>query len=339
MQQHKTSQDVWTQIESFAGYAFAKGHSASYAVESYQCLYLKAHYPLEFLVATVNNGGGFYSKEVYLHEASKHGATVNTPCVNHSHELASLHHSTIYIGLATIDHLESQTTYSIVKEREQNGLFIDLRDFISRTPISLEQLILLIRAHAFDFTEKGKKELLWDAHFILNKNKKHTPKATLFQPEAKIFKLPPLWQHAFENAFDQMELLGHMVTYSPFDLVKKLPPFTFVATDFALHVNKMVKLNAYLVHVKNTSTKSGERMFFGTFIDTEGNWLDTVTFPQTALQYPFLGRGCYSIYGKVTEEFGFYSIEIHMHKKLTYWNLDDDDAVIKPLTIQYKQIG
>ena len=45
------AQDIWRQIESFAGYAFAKGHSASYAVESYQSLYLKAHYPLEYMVA------------------------------------------------------------------------------------------------------------------------------------------------------------------------------------------------------------------------------------------------------------------------------------------------
>ncbi len=56
----KTVQNIWTQIESFGNYAFAKGHSASYAVESYQALYLKAHFPLEYMVATVNNGGGFF---------------------------------------------------------------------------------------------------------------------------------------------------------------------------------------------------------------------------------------------------------------------------------------
>ena len=58
--------EVWRQIESFAGYAFAKGHSASYAVESYQSLYLKAHYPLEYMVATINNGGGFYLSLIHI---------------------------------------------------------------------------------------------------------------------------------------------------------------------------------------------------------------------------------------------------------------------------------
>ncbi|MEZ5001339.1 MAG: hypothetical protein R2727_12235, partial [Bacteroidales bacterium] len=52
--------EVWRQIESFAGYSFSKAHSASYAVESYQSLYLKAHFPLEFIVAVINNFGGFY---------------------------------------------------------------------------------------------------------------------------------------------------------------------------------------------------------------------------------------------------------------------------------------
>jgi DNA polymerase III alpha subunit len=62
-------EEVWRQIESFASFSFAKGHSASYAVESYQSLYLKAHYPLEFMVAVANNFGGFYRTEFYLHEA------------------------------------------------------------------------------------------------------------------------------------------------------------------------------------------------------------------------------------------------------------------------------
>src|SRR5690606_14713864 len=54
---HELTSEIWRQIESFAGYAFAKGHSASYAVESYQSLFLKAYYPLEYLVATLNNFG------------------------------------------------------------------------------------------------------------------------------------------------------------------------------------------------------------------------------------------------------------------------------------------
>lgn len=66
--------EVWRQIESFAGYSFSKAHSASYAVESMQSLYLKAHFPLEFQVAVINNFGGFYPTWVYFNELKKKAA-------------------------------------------------------------------------------------------------------------------------------------------------------------------------------------------------------------------------------------------------------------------------
>jgi len=56
------SREIWRQMESFVEYSFNKAHSASFAVESYQSLYLKTYYPLEFMVAVLNNYGGF-SKE------------------------------------------------------------------------------------------------------------------------------------------------------------------------------------------------------------------------------------------------------------------------------------
>ncbi|MEM7040900.1 MAG: DNA polymerase III subunit alpha, partial [Bacteroidota bacterium] len=78
----KMAAEVWRQMESFSGYSFCKAHSASFAVESYQSLYFKAHHPLEFMVGVINNFGGFYRTEVYLHEARVAGAIVHAPCVN-----------------------------------------------------------------------------------------------------------------------------------------------------------------------------------------------------------------------------------------------------------------
>ena len=86
---------IWTQIESFANFAFSKGHSASYAVESYQALYLKAYYPLEYMVATLNNGGGFYRMDLYIHEARLHGANIIPPCVNNSNALCNIKENNI----------------------------------------------------------------------------------------------------------------------------------------------------------------------------------------------------------------------------------------------------
>src|SRR5665811_2533657 len=80
----EVTKEVWRQIESFAGYSFSKAHSASYAVESFQSLYLKAHYPLEFMVAVINNFGGFYPGWVYFNEARRCGGKIELPCVNTS---------------------------------------------------------------------------------------------------------------------------------------------------------------------------------------------------------------------------------------------------------------
>ena len=92
--------EVWRQIESFAGYSFSKAHSASYAVESYQSLYLKTYYPKEFITAVINNFGGFYRTWVYFNEAKRLGAIVALPNVNHSlhpyHNRAGYHLYRIY---------------------------------------------------------------------------------------------------------------------------------------------------------------------------------------------------------------------------------------------------
>src|SRR5690606_15053813 len=68
------SREIWLQMESFAGYSVNKAHSASFAVESYQSLYLKTYYPKEFMVAVLNNYGGFYNRKVYVNEARRAGA-------------------------------------------------------------------------------------------------------------------------------------------------------------------------------------------------------------------------------------------------------------------------
>lgn len=159
-------QKVWTQIESFANYAFSKGHSASYAVESYQALFLKAHYPLEYIVATINNGGGFYRKELYVHEARMHGAQIEAPCVNHSENITVIGGKVIYLGLNLIEHLDTETIRKILVERFTNGKYHDLRDFMKRVPVSLEQLSILLRINAFRFTGKNKRITLGCSFYL-----------------------------------------------------------------------------------------------------------------------------------------------------------------------------
>lgn len=314
--------NIWFQIESFANYAFSKGHSASYAVESFQALYLKAYYPREYMVATLNNGGGFYSPELYFHEAKMQGAEIEVPCVNKSEWLNSIRNKTIYIGFYILREIVREVAENMIVEREINGRFRSLNDFISRVEISLEQLIILIRAGALRFTGKSKKELLWDAHYLLGHAKKSIPENTLFETKPHEFKLPELWRHKLENTFDEIELLGFPIG-SPVSLLEKEIPSNMKAAQLPKLIGKNIEIVGYLVHRKPTRTSKGQIMYFGTWLDLDGEWLDTVHFPNLRFPNPFTGPGCYLLNGKVVEEYGFFSIEISWMKRLRYRNLDD----------------
>lgn len=306
--------EVWRQVESFAGYAFAKGHSASYAVESYQSLFLKAYYPIEYMVATINNGGGFYSSELYLNEARLHGAIVEEPCVNNSGALSRLEGKTIYLGLHRIRGMENVSVKCLLESRTLQGPYRSLPDFISRVAIALEQLVLLIRAGAFRFTQLGKKALLWKAHFLLGHTKKNRPATTLFQPTPREFELPVLLTEDHEDAFDQMELLGFPLC-NPFELLTSSSSNEGIpATKFKEHIGKLITVMGYLIHIKKTTTSNAKTMYFGTFLDREGSFLDTVHFPPYSNKYPFRGKGVYQVKGILLEEFGAMTIEVReMH--------------------------
>ena len=95
-------------------------------------------------------------------------------------------------------------------------------------------------------------------------------------------------------------------------------PSTLCASALKNNIHKQIIIAGYLITVKHTSTYKGERMYFGTFIDKEGQWIDTVHFPQSAAQYPFIGPGIYEMHGTVIDEYDFISIDVSMMKRLDY---------------------
>ncbi len=300
--------EVWRQIESFAGYAFAKGHSASYAVESYQSLYLKCYFPLEYMVATINNGGGFYSTETYVQEARLKGATVLPPCINESDIKTIIRGKDIYLGFQHIQSLEKINMVLIVNARVQ-GKFISLDEFLERVPMSIDQLAILIRIEAFRCFHKNQRHLLWEAHYKANNVVRIRSQKNLFNISLKRFELPNFYIPDVEKAFDQMEIL-HFPLFHPFILLKKKPTSTLTANELKNCVTQNVEIYGYLVTYKTTRTSSGSLMSFGTFIDRKGDWIDTVHFPTSLRNYRFDGKGVYKIVGKVTLEFNFVTIEV-----------------------------
>lgn len=307
---------IYNQIESFAGYSFCKAHSASYAVESYQSLYLKVHYPLEFITAVINNQGGFYRTEVYLHEAKMAGAIVHPPCINTSSKTCTLIGNNLYLGLMFLQSIADSLIQSIETERKKRGPFLDIQDFVQRIPIGIETLQNLIFAGAFSCFEKQKSELLILARLLIDKTK-NLDQPTLLPKTLPKYDFPILPRSIQEDAFDEIEQLGFSISCSVFDLLKTTYRGSLMAKDLVSHENQTVKMLGYLICTKHVPTVKGS-MYFGTWIDAKGNYFDSIHFPDSLQNNPFTGPGCYLLLVKVQVAYKQASVEVIKMARLPF---------------------
>jgi hypothetical protein len=110
-------------------------------------------------------------------------------------------------------------------------------------------------------------------------------------------------------------LLGFMVSYSPFELLRTAFRGEILVRDFLQQEGQFIRIVGYLICIKDVPTIKG-MMNFGTWIDVEGQLFDTTHFPVELKEYPFAGAGCYLLYGKIVVEFGYPSIEIKKMARL-----------------------
>ena len=153
--------ETWRQIESFAGYAFCKAHSASYALLSLQVAYLKAHHPAEFMAAVISNQGGFYATAAYISESRRLGLRILLPDVNHSERDYAGRGREIRMGLMAFPGLAESAIEGLLAARRVGGPFTNLSDLLSRSGLGRTELELLVRGGACDSFELTRPELLW----------------------------------------------------------------------------------------------------------------------------------------------------------------------------------
>lgn len=307
--------EVFRQIQSFAGFSFCKAHSASYAVESYQSLYLKVHYPIEFIVAAINNFGGFYRTEVYVHEARMGGAIVHNPCINKSNELTTLYGKDLYLGFVHVKSLGIGE--QIVAERTLNGDYTSIENFIRRVGAGEETISLLIYAGAFKCFGFPKHELILMYRMFLKRNKNLFKTMTIFDEPPKSYKLPHIDRSPFEDCFDEMEIFTFPISYSPFELLQEKERISLLATDLCLKHGEVVEIMGYLISIKSNPTKNG-MMMFGTWIDLKGDYFDTAHFANTLARYPLNIAGCYRIFAKVDVDLDFPTLIVVRMERLPY---------------------
>jgi DNA polymerase III alpha subunit len=286
------------------------------------------------MVGVINNFGGFYRTEFYVHEARMNGAIIEAPCVNQSDHLTTIYGTQIYLGFIHIKSLELKIAQHIEAEREQHGAYTSLDNFLRRTPgIGLEQLRILIRIGAFRFTGKGKQQLLWESmlHFNGVKSKPVTT-VDLFDTEPKEYPLPALQRNRMEDAFDEFELLGFPLC-PPFELLPTQNYGNVTARELPGRKNQQVVITGYVVTTKDARTSKGLPMCFGTFYDVEGEVFDTVHFPEATQQFPFRGRGFYEVIGKVTEDFGVHTLEVASMTKIPMVNRRAEQVFMQDMVV------
>tara|TARA_Y100001970_G_scaffold145240_1_gene178390 strand:- start:1689 stop:5078 length:3390 start_codon:yes stop_codon:yes gene_type:complete len=154
---------IFTKIEPFAEYGFNKSHAAAYALIAYQTAYLKTYHKEDFIAATMQTELSSTNKlREFVEELKKLKVNVIKPCINDCYADFRAEKNKIFYSLAAIKSVGFEAISNVVKEREQNGKFKSINDFIKRTdPKNVNKLQLegLVKAGAFDCIEKNRKKI------------------------------------------------------------------------------------------------------------------------------------------------------------------------------------
>ena len=299
--------NLFNQILAFASYCFNRSHSAAYAFVAYQTAYLKCHYPVEYLSALLSSVAGEQDKtQLYMEEAQKKGIKILPPDINHSYASFTPDEGSIRFGLASIKQVGEGVIEEIIKERNENGPFKSIYDYIKRldTKCSNKKTLEgLIKAGAFASIEKSRKQLWDNIEYITataskEAKQKESGQTSLFDmlgdssaiEDAK-FQLAGSDEEFSEREIQilEKEFLGFYVTSHPLSTIRDKLPFLMthkVSELAALPNDKVVTVCGLITAVKQIPTKKDPTKFirFVTIEDLTGK-AECLAFNSTIASY------------------------------------------------------
>ena len=317
--------ETWRQIESFAGYAFCKAHSASYALLSLQVAYLKAHHPAEFMAAVISNQGGFYATAAYISESRRMGLRILLPDVNRSGRDYAGRGREIRVGLMAFAGLAEAAIAGLLAARRESGAFTNLSDLLSRSGLGRAELELLVRGGACDGFELTRPELLWRLACRFPAGGPPARPAAAGRGEAAdLFPgsggldhlVPRLPEYGLrERCRMEEEIFGFMVTRHPLELIEASAPRPgpplIAAADMARHAGRRVRMRGLAISYKRIPTSAGAWMKFLSLEDLTGTF-EAVLFPDAYARCAeaTLGTGPLLLEGRVALDHGVPSLTV-----------------------------
>jgi DNA polymerase-3 subunit alpha len=282
------------------GIVVHNSHAAAYALVAYQTAYFKANYPVEFMAALLTSEMGDTDKIVkYIEECRAMGLRVQPPDVNVSQVRFSVAGDTIRFGLAAIKNVGEAAMESILRTRAADGAFKTLEDFCARVDLRLVNrrvIESLIKAGAFDALGLPRAHLLAQCDLALESGQRQqrdraegqasffdllpapAPAPRTAEPAAAVV---PEWDDDQRLAYEK-EVLGFYVSGHPLARFEGVAESLGVTSSAEL-VNRShgarVTLFGHVAALKETATKSGNRMAFLTLEDMAGT-VEVTVFPE-----------------------------------------------------------
>jgi DNA polymerase-3 subunit alpha len=284
-----TAQEIFDQMEYFAGYGFNKSHSTAYAFLAYQTAYLKYHYPAEFMAALFSSVMGNQDKIAdYIKASREIELEILPPDINKSyHDFTAENEGQIRYGLKAIKNIGSGSIEALVKARQEKK-FNSLIDFLKRVDISainVQSLEAFIKAGAFDQIAVSRASLLLNYEELYNKyNNLSKNRAQGQQSFAELFEdqndfmeedlnYTEVDELKTETILEQeKEFLGIYLSAHPLDQYRdKLQHLNAYTIKRVLEIpeGQKVLIAAYLNNYKEHITKRNNKMAFLTVSDQE----------------------------------------------------------------------
>jgi DNA-directed DNA polymerase III PolC len=318
----KSAEETWVQLAKFNSYSFCRSHSISYGMIAWQAAFLKAHFPLVFWTAALNNNQGMYPRRVYVEAAKNSGIPFFLPCVNRSPREFTIEENGIRTGLGCIRSLDEATMESILADRERRGLYQGLIDFQQRINAGPETLALLIQVGAFDFTNQSRASLMLEAAL----EEVQPEGASLFTGgtgvspvgdgrDARLIGCDPWpfdWKPTDYSQVrqwkEEWERLGFLAGPPVMELFRPfLPQGLHDSRCLNSLLGRPIRLAGLVATGRHTETKNGEEMQFVTLED-EWGLVDVTLFPRICPPLAHLSMGPYLVEGEVEEQYGVLTI-------------------------------